>query len=186
MAEEDRAETPRPQLRDSLRRIEALVSALERIADPAAREPARELFELLLEVHGLALARTTARIARSPDGEALLEALGRDDQVAPVLLLYGLHPDDADTRVRAALAALQPELRTRASRATLASLARNAATVRVERAGTGAADSAEIRELIEAAVLEAAPELEGVEVFVIEGRPHPRASVEPADAVAAC
>jgi hypothetical protein len=53
-------ESDRSDLGASLRRVEALIAALDRIADPAAREPARELLELVLELHTLGLARIIA------------------------------------------------------------------------------------------------------------------------------
>ena len=94
----------------SLRRIDDLVGDLDRIADPVARERSRELLQTVLDLHGLALARITALAARTPAGGELLERFGEDPVARAVLLLYGLHPEDLETRVRKAAARLEPVL----------------------------------------------------------------------------
>ena len=60
------------ELEGSLRRVEALIAGLDRIADPAAREPARELLELVLELHTLGLARIIAIVAGAPTETCLI------------------------------------------------------------------------------------------------------------------
>lgn len=99
--------TGRAHVEASLCRIEELVQGLERVKDPAARAAARQLFEAILDLHGLALARITARLAAEPIGQALYQEIGDDEQVKAVLLLYGLHPDSAEDRIRAIIPALE-------------------------------------------------------------------------------
>jgi hypothetical protein len=100
----------RAPIEDSLRRIEERVAALEKIKDPAARLAARQLFEAVLDLHGLALAKITARLVVDPVGQSLYQEMGNDEQIKAVLLLYGLHPDSAEDRVRAAIAPLEAQL----------------------------------------------------------------------------
>ena len=164
MAVEDRGTAE-----SSLRRIEELVGALEHASDPAAREQTGELLRTVLEVHGLAFARTVALMSQAPGGGELLDRLGRDEQVRPVLLLHGLHPEELDTRVRRAVDGLRAEMRDRGVLVELAGLSRGSAKVRVRRSGTGAVASAALREEIEAVVLEAAPDLDALDIHVDEG-----------------
>ena len=54
-------------------------------ADPAAAAPARELVSLILDLHGIGLARLLAVIARSDEGATLLARLIEDEQVRAML-----------------------------------------------------------------------------------------------------
>jgi hypothetical protein len=100
----------RPRLEEALSRIDALASALDQVADANARKAARELLELVLDLHGLALARTLAIVASAEDGRALVERLARDEQVRAALLLHGLHPETVEERVQRAVERLQMDL----------------------------------------------------------------------------
>ena len=136
-----------------LRRIEERLGDLERLADPVVRESARELFDALLNLHGVALAHIVAKLARLPGGASALDALGRDHAVRPALLLYGLHPQDRETRVRDAVSELQSE----GIGVALVGLDQRGATVTLP-----AAAEADLEFRIESALYAAAPELEGV------------------------
>ena len=94
---------------ESLRRIEELIGALDSLSDRAAREPARALLEVVLDLHALALARMTATVAGSAGGPALLLRLADDAAVRAVLLLHGLHPEPVEMRVGNAIDALRPQ-----------------------------------------------------------------------------
>jgi len=100
----------RAPLEEALSRIDALVSALDQVADGGAREAAREVLELVLDLHGLALARTLAIVAAAENGRSLVECLARDEQVRAALLLHGLHPEPIEERVQRAVERLEPEL----------------------------------------------------------------------------
>jgi hypothetical protein len=79
-----------------------------------------------------------------------LAELGGDQQVRPILLLHGLHPDDLQTRLRQAVARLRNE----GVGLTLGRISDRAATVRL--------DEEAMREQVEATLFEAAPDLEGI------------------------
>lgn len=83
----------RPRLREVLARIDALVSALDRVADDRARDAARELLELVLDLHGLALARVMAIITSAEDGKELAGRLVRDEQVRAVYFCTAFTPN---------------------------------------------------------------------------------------------
>lgn len=86
--------------RERLTRVEALVGALERCPDPAAREAARDLVRTLLDLHAAGLGRVLDVAGRE---SALVERLATDDLVSSLLLLHGLHPHPAARRVARAL-----------------------------------------------------------------------------------
>ena len=66
-----------------------------------------------MEFHGTGLDRTLEILAerwRRRDGNRL-RSLGRDPVVSSLLVLYGLHPDNLETRVAKAVERLEPKLR---------------------------------------------------------------------------
>ena len=150
----------------SVRRIEELIGALNALPDPAAREPARALLEVVLELHALALARMTATIASSANGTALLQRLAEDEPVRAILLLHGLHPETVEARVGKAVEGLRPQLAARGLGVKLVACNGNLARVRVRwiSPAAGRDDAALLRAGIEAAIVEAAPDLETLEI----------------------
>ncbi|HEY5299451.1 MAG TPA: hypothetical protein VIJ55_02135 [Acetobacteraceae bacterium] len=158
---------------ESLRRLEQLIAALDSVTDPTARESARALLEVVLDLHSVALARMTAMVASAD--ETLLRAMADDDPVRAILLLHGLHPDDAETRVRAALQRLAPMFAARGLGLKLIACNATDARLRVRRLDAGPMmAAAEWRAEIEAAIVEAAPDLETLE---IEGLDEPIAAL---------
>ncbi|MGH7073393.1 MAG: hypothetical protein ACREFD_04245 [Stellaceae bacterium] len=102
------AAAARTGVEDALRRIDELVQELTSGQDSRTRELARELLQVAIDLHGLALAKIAVRLSASDDGRALYAELGRDEQVKAVLLLHGLHPESAEARIDAVLTALRP------------------------------------------------------------------------------
>jgi len=82
--------------------IERLISRIEETADPGTKAGVRELVQAILEFHGAGLNRIVEL-----SGEPLVREFARDEAVAPLLLLYGLHPDTLEVRVRRAVDKLQ-------------------------------------------------------------------------------
>ncbi len=150
-----------------LRRVEELISALDRSSDPASREPARQLIQLVLDLHGLALARMMTVAASSPGGKALVERLTADEYARAVLLLHGLHPDDFATRVRSVVERLRPHLGVQGLRLAVSQIDGRKVRLRLD-GQEGANDHFAMlwslgRE-VEDAVLDAAPDLESLEI----------------------
>src|SRR5438270_10154524 len=99
------------ELRQSVRRLEQLIREVDGFPDPRARDRTREIVQALLELHGAGLARVLEHAAAAGDaGLAVIDALGQDEVVSSLLLLYGLHPLDLETRVRQALDRVRPSL----------------------------------------------------------------------------
>lgn len=143
-------------------RIEGLVQKLEAAADPALRATARELVQCVMELHGTGLERileivSTARGA----GAGLLETLGHDELVSSLLVLYSLHPEDFETRVRRGIDKARQALRKRG--ASLDVLTIDETLVRVQIIGAGTED---LQSVVRDALLETTPDASNV---VIEG-----------------
>lgn len=84
--------------------IESLVGELETISDPAVKAAAKELVAAVMDLNAAAFERVVAVAARYGDaGSRLIDGLIRDEAVSSLLILYGLHPQDFETRVRGAL-----------------------------------------------------------------------------------
>ena len=90
------------EVQSQLKSIEALVHQIEKRNDPALSATAKDLVQSLMELHGAGIERMLEIVHQSATpGPAIIEALGRDDLVRSLLLLYGLHPDGLETRVSA-------------------------------------------------------------------------------------
>ena len=97
---------------ENIQRIDELVHQLEEISDPNIRSMARELVQLLMEMHGQGLERILDKIwQKGTFGSEMIDELGRDEIVGPLLLLYNLHPLDLQTRVLQALDKVRPYLK---------------------------------------------------------------------------
>ena len=158
----------RPGLEKALHRIDTLASALDQVADAGAREAARELLELVLDLHGLALARTLAIIASAESGRELVDRLAQDEQVRAALLLHGLHPEPIEERIGKALEALRlAGFGTLGCRVRLIEVDSGTARVRLEGAhGPEGLRALGLRQQIEAAIINEAPDIDDI---VIEG-----------------
>jgi Fe-S cluster biogenesis protein NfuA/nitrite reductase/ring-hydroxylating ferredoxin subunit len=98
-------------IQGQLQRIEQLVQAIETFADPAAQATTREIIQAIMDVHGAGLERMLDLVweAGAP-GSAIVDDFARDNLIGSLLLLYGLHPLDVETRVRQALDKVRPYL----------------------------------------------------------------------------
>ena len=76
----------------ALHRLEELIRALDAHPDPAAKETARELLALVLDLHGIGLAKLMGIVATAEGGTAILARLAENEQVQAMLLLHGLPP----------------------------------------------------------------------------------------------
>ena len=89
--------------RESIERIEELAKSAESLPDPLARSVALQLAQGIMALHAEALARTVVILAAG----GTMNSLATDELVGGVLAMHGLHPDDAETRVRRAVERLR-------------------------------------------------------------------------------
>jgi hypothetical protein len=184
MIEEDK-------LKHRMQRIADLVRQLDSEADPGIKSRSRELIESVMDLHGEALERVVQRLqGLGAAGQAILDSLAADPVVASVLLLYGLHPLDFDTRVRRAIEKVRPTLRSYGTDAELTSLSGGAVRVRV-RGVDHAFTARTVKSAIEEEIYAAAPDavslvLVGLENFAAaDFVPLEKLTILPSPAVAA-
>ncbi len=106
-----------------VQKIGQLVHDLETIADPASRAAAKELVQLLMDLHGAGLEQILDIVYQSGDsGARVIDELGQDSLVSSLLVLYNLHPDDVQTRVERKLKQMVSKLHKLGAEATLTSV----------------------------------------------------------------
>ena len=149
-----------------LARIEALSEELEAVQDPRARAVAEELMAATLELHGRALERVMELLDEAGPAVAdLRDALVGDGVVASLLLVHGLYPVDLATRVREALDQVRPYMESHGGDVELLALEDGVARLRLHGSCDGCpASSATLELAIKKALMEAAPDLDGLEV----------------------
>ena len=154
-------------LQKQIRRIGEIVEQLESTADPNARAMARDLLESLMALHGAALERILEIASESGEpGETAIRKFGRDELVSSLLLLYGLHPEDLNTRVAWALEKARTYLTSHAASAELVSIGEDGrVTLRLEVKSTGCGSStASVKTYLETAMQDAAPDAASIVV----------------------
>jgi Fe-S cluster biogenesis protein NfuA len=147
------------ELERRLERIDGLVERLETGTDPVSGATARELVQILMELHGEALDRIVTLVTQAGAiGHTLMERFGQDPVVRSVLLLYDLHPVDPETRVREALDHARPYIDSHGGAVELIGV-RDDGSVHLRVQG-----AASLKGVVEKAVQEAAPDLGAVVV----------------------
>ena len=148
-------------LQRCLQRIDASIAALDEIGDTKAGAVARQLVEAVLDLHGLAFAKAISIVQKGGAGDDLTNRLAEDEYVAAALLLHGLHPEEAETRLRKKIAAMRPHWGVRGFRVELLSVNGLTATARVLWSDDTLDRRAALRE-IEEALTDAAPDLDEI------------------------
>lgn len=143
--------------------VEELVHRLEDSGDPATRALAQELLQAVIELHGVALDRIMQRIAELPGGGSASESLSADPLVSGVLSLHGIHPVPIQARIEAALEGARPYLRSHGGNVELLSVEEGKAHIRLQGScGSCASSMQTMKQTIESAIYDAAPEVVAV------------------------
>lgn len=149
------------EFQQKIRHLGTLVGELDQMPDGGAKVAARELVQLLMEVHGTALERImeTAFEAGAP-GEAIIARFGQDPIVRNLLLLYSLHPDDLETRVLQALDNVAPRLRKLDCQVELVSIHDAAIQLRLHASGHACGSTtSNLKSMVEESIYDLAPDL---------------------------
>src|ERR1700693_3739698 len=157
------------EIQNRLKSIENLVHKIEQGKDPALQATAKELVQLLMEFHGEGIQRMLEILHDSPNSDpSIIDALGRDDLVRALLLLYGLHPDSLESRVVQALEKTRPYLKSHGGNVTLVGMEESGAvTLRLEGNCHGfPSSSATLKLAVEEAIYDAAPD---VVAIIVQG-----------------
>jgi Fe-S cluster biogenesis protein NfuA len=164
MANFDRREAQR-----RMHRIEELVRTLEVLEaspDSGVRASALELMRSLMELHGAGIERMLEIAFDSgARGGEIIDRFAGDDLVAQLLLLYDLHPHGLEARAHRALEDVRPHLRSHGGNVELLGVVDGVIRLRLQGNCHGCPSSAEtLRQLIEQAIYEAAPDARAIEV----------------------
>jgi len=144
-----------------VQRIGELVGELDKITDPESRASAKALVQLLLDLHAVGLERALEVIAKNGDtGLRVIDELGRDPLVSSLLVLYGIHPLDLESRVTQAVEKVQPRVRKGGGELELLGIENGAVRLRLQVTGHGCGSTkTTLKAMVEDALYEAAPDL---------------------------
>jgi Fe-S cluster biogenesis protein NfuA len=154
------------ELRERLHRMETLLQEVDSQPDSAARARTREIVQVLMEFHGAGLERMLERLSSSgEEGQAQIDLLAQDDLISSLLLLYGLHPLPLDARVRQALEKVAPYIHSHGGNVELVGTEDGIVRLRLQGSCKGCPSSAmTLKQTIEEAIHEKAPDIAGIEV----------------------
>lgn len=155
---------------DQIRQLGKLITQFDHLPDGPQKTACKELVQLLMDVHGAGLERAMEIVFESGSaGPAIVDNLAKDSIVSSLLVLYSLHPDDLETRVRKAMEVLRPRLRKLACTAELAGIVEGVVRVQVIKTGHSCGSSTkDLRAIVEDGVFEFAPDAIALEVLGLE------------------
>ena len=153
-------------VQQQMQRVEELVQSIDTWSDPNLRAKALELVQTLMDFHGAGLDRMMEITAQTgAAGYAIFDDFARDDLVGNLLLLYGLHPFDLETRVKQALDKVRPSLGLHEGNVELLGISEGIVRLRLQGNCEGCPSSAiTLKHTIEEAVYAAAPDINAIEV----------------------
>lgn len=144
-----------------VQRIGELVSGLENIEDPEAKTGAKALVQMLLDLHAVGLERMMEIVAKEGEaGQRAIDELGHDPLVSSLLVLYGLHPLDFESRIVQAVEKVRPRVVKGGGELELTGI--DGSEVRLQLRVTGHACGSTgqaLKLMVEEALYEAAPDL---------------------------
>jgi Fe-S cluster biogenesis protein NfuA len=159
--------------REEMQRIGNLVQEIESSADPAVRAITKTLMQSLMDLHGAAIEKALDIVADSGEpGMAIIDRLGRDPLVSSVLILYGLHLEDLETRVIKAVDKVRTQLRKQGCEVELVSVNDGAIRLRVETGSHTCGSTAKtLQATLEGTMYDAAPDLTSLVIEGLEEKP---------------
>ena len=164
-------------------RVEALIGTIEASPESDVRSAALELVRSVMDYHAAAIARMMEIVAATgAGGFAIFDEFGRDDLVANLLMLYGLHPLGIEERVLRAIEKVRPTLSLHEGDVELLGVTDGVVRLRLQGSCNGCPSSAlTLKHTIEEAILQAAPDVSAIEVEgVSEPPPNGLVQIAPA------
>jgi hypothetical protein len=144
--------------------IEQHIERLEALGDSAAKAEAQSLVRRLLSLYGTGLSRMLDIVRTERAGpEATFERFAADPLVASLLVLHDLHPVPVERRLERCLMALQPHLPPETT-PRVVSVDGDAVRILFEHHGPAVAAKSGLRDAIERAIREAAPEIATISI----------------------
>jgi len=158
------------EFQEQMKQLGAMVAQFDRQPDSTVKAAGKELIQILMDVHGAGLERVMEIIFESGDsGQEVIHKLGQDSIVGSLLLLYLLHPDDLETRVRKAIDRMRPRLRKLATAVELIHVDESLVQLRLATSGHSCGSSArDLRGIVEDCLYELAPDITSLEILGLE------------------
>jgi Fe-S cluster biogenesis protein NfuA len=158
-----------------IQQIDELTRKVETMSDPEARANAVELLQSLMEFHGAGIERMMEIAAETGEaGQAIINDFGRDEMVAGMLLLYGLHPVAIEDRVLQALDKVRPYLASHGGNVEVLGIEDGVVRLRLQGSCKSCPSSSMTLKLaIEEAIYEAAPDVMAIEAEGVSETPAP-------------
>ena len=136
----------------------------EHYPDSELREKALDLVQIIVQLYGEALRRIIETVNALPRKEEILSPLLTDEVVRAMLTIHGLLPVELRERVAAVLKQLRTQLLSQGADVELIDVEDGVARLRLMRSGKGAPPVATLKSELEKHLMEAAPDLVGVEI----------------------
>jgi hypothetical protein len=159
------------EFQEKMLRLGTLVGELDQMPGGGSKVQTRELVQLLMEVHGTGLERLmelVSELDREP-GKPITNRIGQDPVVRNLLLLYGLHPDDLETRVLRAIDTVRGRLRKFDMEVKLVSIHEGAVEVQLHRSGHArGSNTQDVRSIVEGGIYDLAPDLTSLNILGLE------------------
>jgi len=160
------------EFQGKMRQLGTLVGELDQMPGGGSKVAARELVQLLMEVHRTGLERMMEVVFQAGTGAssaAIIDRLGQDPIVRNLLLLYSLHPDDLETRVLRALDVARARLRKLDGRVDLVSFHEGAVQLRLHTSGHSRGSTIkDLRAIVEGAIYDLAPDVTSLTILAPE------------------
>jgi len=159
--------------REDMQRIGELVQEIESMADPAVRASTKSLVQSIMDLHGRVLEKALDLVGEAGEpGMSIIDRLGDDPLVSSVLILYGLHPEDIQSRVVKAVGRIRPQLRKQGCEVELLEVNDGAIRLRVETGSHSCGSTTKtLQASLEGAIYDAAPDLTSLVIEGFEERP---------------
>jgi Fe-S cluster biogenesis protein NfuA len=154
--------------RAKIQRISELVAELDTITQPEIRASAKALVQLILDLNAAGLEQAMEILAKDGEiGQKMIDNLGQDALVSSLLVLYGLHPLDLESRVEQALDKVRASVQKGGGELELLSFTGGTVRLRLRVTGHSCGSTGNtLKRMVEDALFEAAPDMTGL---LIEG-----------------
>lgn len=121
------------EFRKRVEEIGRLLADLDQITDSHTRNSARELVQLVMDLHSTGIEKIMEVIfEHGASGKQIIEKLGCNRMAGILLALHGLHPDLLEKRVERAIGQVAARLRKQAVEVQLVSVASGVMRVRYD------------------------------------------------------
>ncbi len=168
-----RSVTGEKEFQEKIRQLGALVAQLDQLPGNGSGVAAREMVQLLMDVHGTALNRMMEIAFESgAAGSGIIAKFGNDPMVRNLLLLYSLHPDDLETRILQAVENAGRQLRKLDAKVEVLSMQEGNLRLRLQTSGHACGSTAaKLQAAVEECVYEMAPDLASLEFVTPQDEP---------------